>query len=210
MNLKQTILALAMVHAVSNPAAAADINIGKKGPTENQVEIRTTHSEGKTLEDSVNLLLKYWDGKEQGKWAVVSLPYSITKDNIRNISVGGGPRYSLDNIHILPYAMFKITPKTIEPNMGSFVTCDFPNERYQINIAGNYNFTTRQTSLGIFNAWQIGEQIVGFGSDYNSQKGFNLKLGARHHFGHSNFQITIMKPLQSRGYTVESSLKINF
>ncbi len=205
-----TALALCLLNP--EPANAGDINIGKRGPTNNQAEVRITHAESKkSLEDSVNLLFKYWDGKEKGKWGFVSIPYSVTSHQIKNFSVGAGPRYSIGDIHILPYVMIKVIPKKMEPNIGTFATLDFPKQNYQIDFVGNYDFNNRKLSLSLFSAWNLSENnIVGFGSDYNNRSGFSYKIGAKQKMGNSSFEVTVINLFKRSGYTIEHSFKINF
>lgn len=115
-----------------NIASASDIFLGVKGPTEMQLDGRVTYSSSNDKKGNLqtltnNLILKYWDGDETGKWFFVNVPYKLVfsdefNNGIADVIIGGGLRGRIGNFHMLPYISL------------SLPTGEAGNRRYDTNI----------------------------------------------------------------------------
>lgn len=125
-------------------AYADDLTKGIKGPTNNQIDIRLNAG----LESITNtLILKYWDGKEKGKWIFLAVPYKFNynKENgTGDITIGAGPRWTIGNLHLLTYGSLKMPTEEIgsnrfDENIGLLATYLIDN--FEIDLATEYTFT---------------------------------------------------------------------
>ena len=105
-----------------------------------------------------NIILKYWDGENIGKWGFIHLPYAfITKNKEENqgfgdISFGGGPRFTLNNFHVFPTSSLKLPTGNFSDKIllgdgrydlkfSLFATYLTVNKKFHIDGALEYNIT---------------------------------------------------------------------
>jgi hypothetical protein len=156
-------LSLALVTTFSyssSKAYADDIFKGVKGPTNWQTDERVSLSKNeknvKTLTN--NLILKYWDGKELGKYGFLSLPYSFidspdgSDNGLGDISVGFGPRGAIKNLHWFLYETFtlptgdsegkiKLGNGRVDTKFSGLATYMTSDKTLEIDGSLEYNFT---------------------------------------------------------------------
>ncbi|MBI2129309.1 hypothetical protein HYU07_03645 [Candidatus Woesearchaeota archaeon] len=91
---------LCLMTALLSNVRADDIFKGLRGPTNWQLDERIAYSRNEKNVETVtnNLILKYWDGDEFGKFGFISLPYkfidstNLSENGLSDISIGAGPR----------------------------------------------------------------------------------------------------------------------
>ncbi len=109
--IKATLIGLAALVTSALPASADVIFKGARGPTDWQLDVRAAYARNEKGVETITetLFLKYWDGKQKGKWFFANVPYkhisSSHKESagIGDITLGAGPRGTVGNFHFLPY-----------------------------------------------------------------------------------------------------------
>ena len=123
-------------------AKADDFLKGVKGPTNMQIDARATYSINEKSIESVNsnAIFKYWN-KDNDWWAFANIPYRFTNkgDGIGDINIGAGPRFSIDDMHFLPYS--SLTIPTAKDGLG--------NNRTDIKIGANSTYWNKTADLDI-------------------------------------------------------------
>ncbi|HEA46384.1 MAG TPA: hypothetical protein ENH99_01230 [Candidatus Pacearchaeota archaeon] len=142
-------LTLAPVFAAD--AYAQDIFIGRRGPTNAQLDGRISYSQSRngtrTLANS--MIFKYWDGDRFGKWGFVSLPYKFIdspnghNDGLGDISIGFGLRGRINNFHWFSYGALMLPTGDSEgialgtgrydKRMGLLTTYLTPDKKFEID-----------------------------------------------------------------------------
>ncbi len=134
------------------PASGQTIYSGVMGPTPRQLEERLTLSRNELgVESAVNnLILKYWDGKQIGKWFFINMPYKRLEaaEGFGDLSLGGGPRFTLGNLHFFPYGGLTlrtgadmISAERTDVKAGTFLTYLSASKGFEADAALDYNFT---------------------------------------------------------------------
>lgn len=180
-NLLKT-LALASTIAVSflMPTVRADDFVkGMRGPTDHQADLRLAYSENDAgvKATTETLLLKYWDGKEIGKFGLLAIPYKqidtpkSSSEGVGDLTLSLGPRASFGkSLHFMSYAGLtlptgddKAKPALgtgrIDLKLGLTGTYQFPDKKSELDLAIERTFTgedrrgvnpTDETYFGVF------------------------------------------------------------
>lgn len=137
-------------------ASADDIYKGVRGPTNWQLDERIAYSRNEKNAEAVtnNIILKYWDGDEFGKFGFISLPYksidsnNLSENGIGDISIGLGPRGRIGNLHwMLPLTSTFPTGNNGLGNerydlktiiLATYLTSD---KKYELDWISEYAFT---------------------------------------------------------------------
>ncbi len=202
--LKIGTIALATLVPVS--AKAQSVFTGLRGPTEFQVDNRTSYSikesqtgvESETLAN--NLILKYWNGTNNGVFAFANFPYKYIKsdDNtsrgMGDLSLGIGPRFERkiweNKLGFLTYigTVLPTGNKDSIPALGSgrvdyktgfFGTILSSSKRYEADFSLDYTLTegdeiSDDASGGLVLGGRINDNIrVVVGPTFNYKSGGN-------------------------------------
>lgn len=151
---------LATLVATALPASADAIFKGVRGPTEWQLDERVTYStnDRNVTAFANTFILKYWDGKETGKWFFAIVPYKhIDAPNgeatgVGDITLGFGPRGTIGNTHFLTYGGITLPIGSTETipalgtgrydlKIGSSVTYLTPGKGFEIDGSLEYALT---------------------------------------------------------------------
>lgn len=201
MNLKNKLaagLVLVMAYAIPCCAYAADPGNGMRGPTTTQVDVRENQGTGKKNESSQTLILKYWDGRESGNWAFLSIPYN---SGFSKINIGGGPRgtehLQIGDFHWLSYAALGIPTNShdkLDAKFGGLFTQKFPNSNFQIDanieakVAPYFNL-----SGGIMPSVALGDSNrIGIGYEYDQKSGDSIRGAFQFKTGKSSHAVLII------------------
>lgn len=191
MGLKKCMLAwIFTLTTILGSAYADDIFKGIRGPTNWQVDGRAFYLKRPNgLEALTNtFVLKYWDGKTSGKWGFLNASYKSTNgpdgpsNGTMDITLGGGPRFSTNNLHFSPY--FALTLPTGElgnqrydEKIGLLATYLTSNKKFEVDVASQYTFTGKdKEGINLPNELYIGLVIGGKITDkIRSVAGFTAK-----------------------------------
>lgn len=169
-----------------NHINASDIFIGLKSPTNWQLDQRINFTKNdqdiETITD--NLILKYWDGENVGKWVFLNLPYKFvnsplgSNNGLGDISLGFGPRGKIKNFHIFGY--FSSTFPTADSkgiilgnrrydkNIGILSTYLSNNRKFEVDFSLEERFTGKnkkginppnETSSGLLIGGAVGKKM---------------------------------------------------
>jgi|SRR3989338_7994532 len=140
---------------------ADDFSKGARGPENRQLDVRTTYSVNEKDVETItnNVILKYWDGDEFGKFAFISIPYKFinspkgSDNGIGDISLGLGPRGRIDNLHWFLYGSLTFPTgeaglgnKRDDAKAGALATCFIDEKRFEIDGILEHNFTGENNS----------------------------------------------------------------
>jgi len=162
MNLVKTTVLSAITLAAA-PATADDIFKGMRGPTNWQLDVRAAHNENDhSTTNTGTAILKYWDGDEFGKWFFANLNYkelntrSTVTSGLSDVTIGGGPRGRMGNLHILPYGAVTIpsgsdvSSERTDTRAGILATYLAEHEAFEID--GSFERVWTGTNAKGFNA----------------------------------------------------------
>lgn len=165
----------------SGSVYAADIFNGTRGPTNWQLDTRITYAKNENGVETIanNLILKYWDGENLGKWGFINLrckstyPSNESRNEIGKISIGMGPRGKIDNLYLTSYGALTSsignTDKGIslgsgqsDIKLGLLATYLISDKKYSVDGSLEYNFTGKDNK-GINLPNQISAGLLGGG-----------------------------------------------
>ncbi|MDP6293229.1 MAG: hypothetical protein QGG83_00530 [Candidatus Woesearchaeota archaeon] len=143
MTIIQTVRNAAIAATMALPVFGDGLTIGKKGPTNLQLQNVTTHNVEKKS-TSTNTAIKYWD---KNKWAIVSQPYVWTKDKegTGDLTILGGPRGDHGTLHYNSFAGMTVPTGKIgsdKPTVraGVLATKTFLDNKCEVDVALQGNF----------------------------------------------------------------------
>lgn len=125
---------------------ASDLFIGVKPPFLWQLDQRISYSRNEEDVERINgqLMLKYWDGDQLGKWGFLHVPYQLvhkdeTQHGFGDVSFGIGPRGKFSKIHWFLYGGLKLPTGEARKMLGSD-TFDFRFGLFSTYLTENKKF----------------------------------------------------------------------
>lgn len=181
--------------ALNASVYASDIFIGRRGPTEVQIDQRIEISDNeKGSTTSGRTLLKYWTGDKNGTWLMINTPY---QKGLGDTLLYLGPRGRTDNFYWSPYIGATL-PTGVETksqrtdiNIGGFFTQMSKDQKSEIDCSLEYKLTEGNRSginppdefsagllygqqLGKTNRWRLATGIT-----YNGKDNGDYSLNSR-------------------------------
>ncbi|MBI5061297.1 MAG: transporter [Candidatus Aenigmarchaeota archaeon] len=155
MKLSKWLLVPCLALTMYTKAPASDIYIGRRGPTDWQLDQRVVSSENEKARSTTSTtILKYWDGDEHGKWWSVSLPYkhlepnapAPTQNGFGDLSLNLGPRGRNGNFHWFLYSGLTLPTGGMgndrtDMRFGGLFTQMSPDQKYEVDGSIDYNIT---------------------------------------------------------------------
>lgn len=194
----------------SQPARADDFAKGMRGPTDHQADLRLGYTENDQGVQAYTetLLLKYWDGKEIGKFGLLALPYKqidgpkSDSEGVGDLTLSLGPRASFGKrLHFMSYAGLslptgddKAKPALgtgrIDLKLGLTGTYQFPDKKTELDLAIERTFTgenrlgvnpSAETYFGVFAGRTLTDRLkfgLGFTEFRRDNGDYNRSLRA--------------------------------
>src|SRR3989344_40043 len=185
MSVKKWLLFFATMTSISSSRAHGQtIFQGMRGPTNLQLDERLSFSKSEQDVNVLanNLILKYWDGSNFGKFGFINIPYKFidsqngSNSGMGDISIGVGPRGTIKNLNLIPY--FSLTFPTgetkgiatgngrVDKKVGMAATYLFHDRNAELTSSFEYNSTGKnhhginppnEVSAGFITGYKFGK-----------------------------------------------------